>query len=601
MSQKPSLNLLTISNILPKSHRYRLWVLTAGRMAANLLDLIGLAGVALLAASFGSIASGLPRSEISVPILGEILLTETLAVYVAFGVAVIFLVKSFFSIWLNLRTALAVAELETDFSKIITKRFFSHYNSSVQESSKTVAKFQNQVLHSVSAIGYFLNASIAIIAEGSLLVVMVAIFFVVNPIATMGMFVFLGGVMWVMNRLVTVKIRRNGSLAMAGYEQSLQVSRDLFGIRREALASGVTGSWIRKFVVGREQASKSNAIIYTLNGLPRYVIETSLILGIFAFLTAIVVFSDLPSQAVTIGVFLAGGLRVVASLLPVQSALHTMSDGANRGQEAFEILKNSFGGSADADVTGQLPAGPIDVTFEDVYFSYPESPGLLGGLTLQAVAGSKTAIVGPSGAGKTTIFELSTGFLEPISGSVTLGGMKPRDLIFGSPGLVGVVPQRPHLATGTLAENVSLVNHKDTNLAKVTQCLERAGLGKFVSTDLTSLSVEITPDAGQLSGGEIQRLGLARALYRDPKILFLDEATSALDAETEVLITAALDSLKSEMTIVLIAHRLSTVLNADRIIYMDKGNVLGQGTFFELKASIPDFAKAVELMNLGEK
>ena len=192
MSQKPSLNLLTISNILPKSHRYRLWVLTAGRMAANLLDLIGLAGVALLAASFGSIASGLPRSEISVPILGEILLTETLAVYVAFGVAVIFLVKSFFSIWLNLRTALAVAELETDFSKIITKRFFSHYNSSVQESSKTVAKFQNQVLHSVSAIGYFLNASIAIIAEGSLLVVMVAIFFVVNPIATMGMFVFFG-------------------------------------------------------------------------------------------------------------------------------------------------------------------------------------------------------------------------------------------------------------------------------------------------------------------------------------------------------------------------------------------------------------------------
>jgi ATP-binding cassette subfamily C protein len=102
----------------------------------------------------------------------------------------------------------------------------------------------------------------------------------------------------------------------------------------------------------------------------------------------------------------------------------------------------------------------------------------------------------------------------------------------------------------------------------------------------------------QTSGGEIQRLGIARALYRDPGILFLDEATSALDAETEAQISKVQDSLRGKMTVVLIAHRLSTVMNSDKIIYLDKGRVVARGTFSELQNKVPDFAKAVELMGI---
>jgi ABC-type multidrug transport system fused ATPase/permease subunit len=113
--------------------------------------------------------------------------------------------------------------------------------------------------------------------------------------------------------------------------------------------------------------------------------------------------------------------------------------------------------------------------------------------------------------------------------------------------------------------------------------------------------MNVEPDAGQLSGGEIQRLGIARALYRDPGILFLDEATSALDAETEAQISKVLDGLRGKMTVVLIAHRLSTVMHADKIIYLDQGKIVAEGTFGELKSKVPDFAKAVELMDLSEK
>jgi ATP-binding cassette subfamily C protein len=162
------------------------------------------------------------------------------------------------------------------------------------------------------------------------------------------------------------------------------------------------------------------------------------------------------------------------------------------------------------------------------------------------------------------------------------------------------VTQRPHLVTGSILENVSLVEDASTDQGKAHKSLVRAGLIKFTQVE-NWFELQIKPDSGQLSGGEIQRLGLARALYSNPKILFLDEATSALDAETEAEITKVLQSLKNEMTVILIAHRLSTVKHADKIIYLDKGKILAVGNFSELKAQVPDFAKAVELMDLSEK
>ena len=602
MTQKPSLNFFTISKVLPRSYRLKLWRLSAGRIAANSLDLVGLAGIALLATSFGSIAAGAAnRSPINIPVIGDVLLTEMQAVYVALIVAGVFVLKSFFSIWLNLRTSLTVAQLESDFSKDIANHFFRHSKSETEGTDSTVAEFQNQALYSTSAIASFLNARISLIAEGSLALAVILLFALVSPIATVAMLVYLASVMWILSLVVTRKIRSNGRVVMQGSEQSLQASRDLFGIRREAVSSGVSETWIGKFAKGREQYAKGAALIYTLNSLPRYVIETSLIIGIFGFLAGIVVFSDLPSQAVTIGVFLAGGLRLVASLLPLQAAINSLNDGANRGQDAFDVLLRVIDGASRQYIEIAVPASAIDLKITDVHFSYPSELELLSGVNLRVEAATKTAIVGPSGAGKTTVFELSTGFLEPNSGSVTLGGHKPRDLFVNCPGVVGIVPQRPHLVTGTLAENVSLADHSATDLVKAIECLEIAGLGGLISSGPDSLSDAVSPDAGQLSGGEIQRLGIARALYRDPKILFLDEATSALDAETEALVTGVLDSLKGQMTIVLIAHRLSTVMNADQIIYMDKGKVLGQGTFAELKATVPKFAKAIKLMDLAEK
>jgi ABC-type multidrug transport system fused ATPase/permease subunit len=242
-----------------------------------------------------------------------------------------------------------------------------------------------------------------------------------------------------------------------------------------------------------------------------------------------------------------------------------------------------------------------DLNFEKVTFSFDKnSPPILMSVSFHVIAGSKVAIVGPSGAGKTTTFEIAAGFRSPTSGRASISGYSPKDIKLSLPGFIGIVPQRPHLISGTLAENISLENLSSTDIAKARKVLALAGLERLAKDGGKGVLTQVTPDFGEFSGGEIQRLGLARALYRDPKILFLDEATSALDAETESKVNQTLDRLRGNMTIVLIAHRLSTVMNADNIIYLDKGRVVAQGTFQELKTKVPDFAKAVELMDLRD-
>ena len=591
----------SIGKILDKKSRRKLLLLSIARIAANLLDLIGLAGIALLATSFGSLASGsAERAPLNLPVVGEVLINEVQAVLIAMVVAGVFLLKSVFSIWLNLLTSLTVAGFEGKFSRELAEDFFSPIQDS-DIASDSVAEFQNRVLYSTGAMSSFLNARMTFVAEASLLLAMVAIFTAVNPIATVSMGVFMGAVLFALNKMIGFRIARNGQLQMKGYETSLETSRDLFGVKREALSSGVTPNWLTKFSKGRTQAAQGTAVIYTLNSLPRYVVETSLVLGIFAFIGGVVIFSDLPTQAVTIGVFMAGGLRLIASLLPLQAAFNQMQDGSNRGQLAFNALVERRARQANEVALGELeiPKSP-NVEFKDVRFRYPNSDvDVLGDFSFSVEALTKVAIVGPSGAGKSTVFDLATGFREPTSGSISVGGINPREILFGAPGTFGIVTQRPHLVTGSILENVSLVDDASSNIEKVRESLVRAGLGKF--TELEGwFELHIKPDSGQLSGGEIQRLGLARALYRDPKILFLDEATSALDAETEAEITKVLQSLKNDMTVILIAHRLSTVQHADKIIYLDKGRIVAEGTFSELKEKVPDFAKAVELMDLSQ-
>ena len=220
-------------------------------------------------------------------------------------------------------------------------------------------------------------------------------------------------------------------------------------------------------------------------------------------------------------------------------------------------------------------------------------------ISLQIEPGQVVAFVGPSGAGKTTIVDLLLGVLEPDSGTANIQGLKPLEAIQRWPGAIGYVPQDVMISNSTIRENVSLgYNRNEYEVQDIWNALEVAQLSEFVLTLPEQLDTRVGDHGAKLSGGQRQRLGIARAMFTRPKLLVLDEATSSLDGSTEASISEAVHNLKGEMTIVMIAHRLSTVKESDRVFYLSDGKLEQTGTFDEIREAIPEFNKQAELMGL---
>ncbi|MCC5985687.1 MAG: ABC transporter ATP-binding protein [Rhodobacteraceae bacterium] len=221
------------------------------------------------------------------------------------------------------------------------------------------------------------------------------------------------------------------------------------------------------------------------------------------------------------------------------------------------------------------------IAIRGVHFAYGREP-VLRGLDLSAAAGETTAIVGPSGAGKTTVFKLLGRMIDPQAGQVLIGGQDvARMELAALRGLFSVVSQDAALFDDSIRDNI-LMGMEDVPADRLRAAVEAAHVAEFVDALPEGLDTRAGPRGSALSGGQRQRVAIARAILRDAPILLLDEATSALDARSEALVQAALERLARGRTTLVIAHRLSTVRNADRIVVMDAGRVVEQGTHAEL-------------------
>jgi subfamily B ATP-binding cassette protein MsbA len=228
------------------------------------------------------------------------------------------------------------------------------------------------------------------------------------------------------------------------------------------------------------------------------------------------------------------------------------------------------------------PAPEADLTLQDVVFSYTDAP-VLRGTSFTAKAGETTALVGASGAGKSTIFSLLTRLADAQSGAITLGGTRTQDLALSElRGLYSVVSQDALLFDETIRDNITMGQEVDAAALKA--AMDAAHVSDFVDGLDQGLDTMAGPRGSALSGGQRQRVAIARAVLRDRPILLLDEATSALDAQSEKIVQEALEKLSKGRTTLVIAHRLSTIRSADNIVVMDQGRVVDQGTHDALLA-----------------
>lgn len=284
-----------------------------------------------------------------------------------------------------------------------------------------------------------------------------------------------------------------------------------------------------------------------------------------------------------IGMFLTPIQRFVALFQQLQEGM----SGFTRFHEIMEEEEERDGGEVEiSDIRG-------DILFEDVSFSYDgaeEGKRVIDGLTLRVEAGKTLALVGPSGGGKTTLCNLIPRFYNVTSGRITLDGVDVQDITLESLRRnIGIVSQSVFLFDGTVRENIAYSNQDATD-EQIIEAAKRANIHDYIMGMEHGYDTEVGERGVKLSGGQRQRIAIARVFLKNPKLLILDEATSALDNATEMLVQSALEELSRGRTVIVVAHRLSTVKGADEIVVLGESGIIEQGTHEELLALGGEYA-----------
>ncbi|MCF3638437.1 ATP-binding cassette domain-containing protein, partial [Rhizobium sp. TRM95111] len=284
-------------------------------------------------------------------------------------------------------------------------------------------------------------------------------------------------------------------------------------------------------------------------------------------------------SAGTLGQFLLYAVFAAGSLGALSEVWGELSQAAGAAERLAELLEEEPGIQAPAHPVSLPSPARGEVTFDDVHFSYPSRPGYrsVNGLSFHIRQGETVAVVGPSGAGKSTILSLILRFYDPQSGAVSLDGV---DIRSADPEAVrrriALVPQDVTIFAATVRDNIAF-GMPGASTEEILAAAKAAQADEFIGRLDKGFDTMVGERGVTLSGGQRQRIAIARAILKDAPLLLLDEATSALDAESETLVQAALDQLMGERTTIVIAHRLATVLKADRILVMEHGRIVEEG------------------------
>lgn len=606
-------------NLLSNHDRKLLALITAAQMSTAFLDLLGILLIGLVTALSLSALSSVPQPAIVQTALDTFGLAQSDPVTVALVLAAIagflLITKSALNMFLAKRILRFLANRQALVSGRLAAGLLSRPLLQVQQrsSQETVYTLTSGV--SAATIIVLGQVSIAL-SELTLLVVLAAGMLVISPVVTVFAIIFFMIIGFTLQRVLAARAGRIGEQAAHLEVQSVSTVQEALRTYREAVVSQRRGLYVQRFQNLR-WAGAVNLTDMQFQGLiPKYVLEIALVCGAGLLAASQLLTQDLSAAVAIIAVFLAAGSRIVPSILRLQSAGIMIRSAAGQAASTYELAHEldaaqlatasaeSFGSIDPTTIRDLLEKGhegfDASIKIFEVGLSYPGANApALAGISLTLRAGQSLALVGPTGAGKSTLADVILGVLIPDSGEALIGGLPPAESLANWPGAVAYVPQDVAMANGTVRENVALgLPSEIIDDEWVWDALNRAHLGDFLRESREGINTLIGENGMKLSGGQRQRLGIARALYTRPKLLVLDEATSALDAETEQAISQTLQELKGTVTTVTIAHRLATIRHCDLVVYLEGGRALAQGTFDEVRALTPQFERQAQLLGL---
>ncbi len=601
----------SIVSQLSRNERLRLYRFLVARSLVGLLDLFAIFLVGHLATSialFATLGSDPNRviefAGLAVPALNA----QTLPVAASLIVG-IFILKAIASVWMTRRMAVFLAGVEARAAHLIARISLGQGLEKLKRHSREEIYFAVQS-GSPAAFNSILNSLGTVIAELTLFVLMIGAFFIVDWTAALAAMAYFGVIAISIHLLIGTWAEKAAEKVTQATIEGNSAIGDLGEVVRESSISRTQEHFFQRILESRQRAASGSANQFVLSGMPRYIIETALLLAVALFALWQATLGDIATAAGTLGVFLSGGLRLTASLIPLQNALVAIQQYTPAAKSALSLLESEEV-SRFVNATSTQPilqkviadSGALEVSFHSVTYRYPDAQTpAVKDLVLQIAPGQQIALIGPSGSGKSTIADLLLGLLVPSEGRILIDGESPDVISKLNPGILGYVPQSPGMVRGSIAMNIALgVAPKDVDPVRLDEAVNKAHLTDLVESLPQGLDTDIGKRRNELSGGQIQRIGLARALYSRPKLLVLDEATSALDAKSEDIINSALDQMRGEVTVVLIAHRLNTVQRSDVVFLVEAGRISASGTFQELLKGNKTVEDLAQLMSVKTK
>ena len=593
--------------LLPAQDRIRLIQISIIQLSLGLLDLIGVTLIGILGAlSISGVQSQASGSRVNTALSLMRIQHFSFQVQVAIlgCLAATFLIARtlisvFFSRKILFYLSRKGAQLSTDLtSKVLTMSVASIERIPKQQLIHDLTQGVNSITLGV------IGTSLTLLSDISLVLIMSVGLFIVDPLMALILVIFFSIILITLYFMLHARAQRLGraerDLVIASNNKMFEALNSF----REIYVGDRRSRYVNEISKIRLNLSANTADLTFMPNISKYVVESAVILGALVMSAIQFKTQNAASAIATLTIFLAGGSRIAPSMMRIQQGAVTIKGSLASGHSTLDLAEELRGVNPilieEKAIEFTNPEFIPIIEAKNIHFTYDGNDALtIDDVTLTAYPGQLIAIVGPSGAGKSTLADLLIGALIPTSGEILISGLEPKSAIKEWPGSISYVPQDVSVYPGSLRSNLALgLRESEINEERIDIAILSAQLDTFIKDNSPGKDLEMGGNGNRLSGGQKQRIGIARALYSNPKILILDEATSSLDSKLEADITANLFMMKGRCTMIVIAHRLSTVRKADVVLYLDKGKLLANGTFEEVRSRIPNFDNQASLLGL---
>ena len=593
--------------ILSNGDRRKIILVIVLQISFGFLDLLGVGLVGVIGAlAIRGVQSQTPGDRVTVVLTFLHLENLTFQKQVAIlGLIAVFLLigKTIFTIifsrrilfFLSRRSATITANIV---AKLLSQSILTIQSRSLQETLYALTGGVN-----IITVGILGNL-VSLISDLSLLMLLATGLFLVDITMAVTTFLIFGTVAVSLYLLLQVRAKKLGIMFA---EKSVVSNEKIFEVLnsyRESVVKNRRSFYAKEIGELRKKLAETSAELSFMPSVSKYVIELTTVFGAIIVCGIQFTTNDASRAVAVLAIFLASSSRIAPAVLRMQQVAISIRGSLGSAIPTLELIESL---SKESKQIENIDALDIvhhgfnsEIEISNVTFTYPgKLLPIIKNASFSIRPGSIVALVGPSGAGKTTLVDLILGVLRPDEGDVKVSGQSPSAAIESWPGALAYVPQDVMISNGTIRNNVALgfpIEEATNDL--VNDALRIGQLIEFTEKLPEGIDSYVGDRGTRISGGQRQRLGIARAMFTKPHLLVLDEATSSLDGETEANISGAIQNMRGLVTVVMIAHRLSSVRHADIVLYLEAGEILASGTFEEVRNTVPNFDKQAQLMGL---